>query len=683
MSFRKHRSPHRIPARGSTQIRRRATQGRDMTGETLEVRRVLSAEYQALDGTGNNAAHADWGSTGEDFLRRIPIAYADGISTPAGSNRPSAREISNGVGTQTTAITNDRQLSAMVYAWGQFIDHDIDLTSTATVSEFFNIAVPKGDPYFDPAGTGTQVIPLTRSGFDPATGTAVGNPRQQVNDITAFVDGSMIYGSDSTTAAVLRSFSGGKLNTSSGNLLPLDPATGNTFFKAGDIRANENIELLSMQTLFVREHNRIAQDLASKNPTWNDETLYQEARRRVIAEVQAITYNEFLPALLGSQSIKPYEGYKPNVNPDITNEFATAAFRVGHTMLGDDVEFLDNNGHEIRDAVALSDAFFNPNLLKETGIDPLLKYLASDNAQEIDTQLVDSVRNFLFGPPGSGGLDLASLNIQRGRDHGLADYNSTRAAYGLPKVKSFADITSDPQLQSALQKLYKSVDNIDLWVGGLAEDHVKGSSVGPLFGRIIGDQFARLRDGDRFWYERNFNGPELDKLRHTSLADVIRSNSTITNLQDNVFVFNAQIQGRVFADANSDGKANPGEQGLGGRIVQLIDDTGSVIASTLTKEDGSYRFERLGLGTYQVREIVQAGSPGKAAPLASVTLTKGGAVLGIDLGELPPSKQTPPGNNKPAPPAKPPALGPRTPPSPGALDAVFVDATKPPVRTLR
>src|SRR5262249_8846745 len=162
----------------------------------------------------------------------------------------------------------------------------------------------------------------------------------------------------------------------------------------------------------------------------------------------------FLPALLGPNALSPYRGYRPSVNAGIATEFSTAAFRIGHTLLGNDVEFLDNNGNEIRDAVSLNATFFNPSIVEQTWIDPILKYLSSDRAEEVDTKLVDSVRNFLFGPPGAGGLDLASLNIQRGRDHGLADYNTTREAYGLPRVTSFAQITSDVTVQQKLQELY-------------------------------------------------------------------------------------------------------------------------------------------------------------------------------------------------------------------------------------
>ncbi len=443
-------------------------QQRQVRLESLERRDLFAADLRTIDGTGNNLQHPSWGSSDEQFLRMAPAEYTDGKSTPAGTDRPSARSVSNAIAAQgPESITNDRDMSAFVYAWGQFIDHDLDLTLGATPTENFAISVPTGDPYFDPNGTGTKTIGLTRSIYDTATGTSSSNPRQQVNDLTSFVDGSMVYGSDDATAASLRTFSGGKLKSSAGNLLPTD---ANGQFLAGDIRVNENPELQSLQTLFMREHNRIAGQLAVQNPSLSDEQLYQQARRKVIGEIQSITYNEFLPALLGTGAIKPYAGYNANVNPGIANEFAAAAYRVGHTMVGPDVEFLDNNGNAVHDEVALRDAFFNTSLVEELGIDPVLKYLASDHSQEIDTKVIDDLRNFLFGPPGAGGMDLAALNIQRGRDHGLADYNATRVAYGLKPVRDFADITSDVAVQQALKSTYGNVNNIDLWVGGLAED---------------------------------------------------------------------------------------------------------------------------------------------------------------------------------------------------------------------
>jgi len=380
--------------------------------------------------------------------------------------------------------------------------------------------------------------------------TSAPNPRQHANQISAYLDGSVIYGSDATRAAALRTFSGGLLKTSEGNLMPLNTAglanandarifPDNQLFLAGDVRANENVELSAIHTLFVREHNLLAAGIAAANPGLTDEQLFQAARKIVVAELQAITYREFLPALLGRSAIRPYEGYKPDVNPGIATEFSTAAYRIGHTLINDDVELLDNDGNEIEEPLALAEAFFNPSVLHAVGPDPLLKYLATDSAQEVDTRLVGGLRNFLFGPPGAGGFDLASLNIQRGRDHGLSDYNSVRAAYGLPRVTSFAGITANATIQSKLKELYGSVDAIDLWVGGLSEDHLPGSSVGPTFQKIMADQFERLRDGDRFWYQRIFKGEQLEAIERTQLSDIIRRNTSITKIQDNVFFYDA------------------------------------------------------------------------------------------------------------------------------------------------
>jgi len=604
---------------------------------------MFSVNVRSIDGTFNNLLYAQWGSTDEQLLRRAAADYGDLVSTPAGADRLGAREISNLLAAQPVEnILNDRNLSAMIYAFGQFLDHDLGLTEAGSPREPLPVPVPMGDAYFDPMNTGTQTIRLSRSAFDPATGTSSSNPRQQLNSVTAFIDGSQIYGSDSQRAAALRSFQGGRLKVSDGDLLPFNTAglpndnaiglPAETLFIGGDVRVNENIELTSLHTLFVREHNRLAGQLATRNPRWSDEQIYQQARRLIIGELQAITYNEFLPALLGENALRSYSGYRPFVNPGITTEFSTAAFRLGHSLLGNDVEFLDNFGNEVSEEIPLREAFFNAGLLGETGIDSILKYLASDPAQELDNHVVDEVRNFLFGPPGAGGFDLASLNIQRGRDHGLADYNTVRAAYGLRPAQSFADITSDVSVQQALREAYGNVNNIDLWVGGLAEDHVRGGSVGPLFRRILVDQFERLRDGDRFWFERDLSGRDLQQVRQTTLADVIRQNTTTTNLQDNVFFFHNSIVGRVFMDGNENGRANRGERGLGGIVVELQNVDGQVIASAITASDGGYSFDGLDLGVYRLRVNLPMSMRQTSYYSTAVDLTRGEKIPPMDIG---------------------------------------------------
>ena len=520
---------------------------RNLHLENLEDRLVMSASFASIDGTGNNLDHPEWGSTYEQLLRLTTVEYGDGISTPAGEDRPSAREVSNGVVAQETLVANDRQLTDLVWLWGQFIDHDIDLTENGEPFESMPITVPTGDPYFDPYWTGEQYIDLNRSIYDSSTGDSVGNPRQQINQITAYLDGSVIYGSDEVRAAALRTFSGGRLKTSEGDLLPFNeaglPNAGGTsadLFLAGDVRANENAALTSMHTLFVREHNRIADELADKHPKWSDEQIYQRARAYVVAELQAITFNEFLPALLGEGAIAEYEGYDPNVNPGISNLFSTAVYRFGHSMLSPELMRVDNSGAVIEAGnLSLRDAFFAPGQVIDNGIDSLLAGLARNEAQEIDNMIVDDVRNFLFGPPGAGGFDLASLTIQRGRDHGLADYNQVRIDLGLEPVSSFSDITSDPQLQAKLEAVYGDVNNIDVWVGGLSEDHVAGASVGTLVDTVLVDQFHGLGDGDRFWYQNVFKGRELKQLESTKLSDIILRNTDIQDIRENVFRIDA------------------------------------------------------------------------------------------------------------------------------------------------
>ncbi len=501
------------------------------------------AQFRSIDGSGNNLTNPNWGATNIWLLRESSGAsYFDNRDAPM--PRPNPRTISNGIVAQSGSMVNNRGLTDMVWQWGQFVDHDLDLTDAESPAEAMNIPVPMGDPHFDPLNTGTQVIGFSRSKYDHATGTVAGNPRQQVNEITAWMDASNVYGSDASRAAWLRSGVNGQLKTSAGNLLPFNDGTqpngggpGTSLFVGGDVRANEQAGLTSMHTLWVREHNRLAGELSAANPGWDDDRIYDETRARVGGMMQAITYNEWLPALLGDGAVSPYAGYDSSVDGSISNAFSTAAFRIGHTMLSPELQRLDNDGNPISGgALALRDAFFNPaNITSGGGVEPLLKGLASQEMQEIDAHVIDDVRNFLFGAPGAGGFDLASLNIQRGRDHGLADYNTMRADFGLAPVTDFSDITSDVALQLALQAIYGTVDDIDAWVGGLAEDHVAGGSVGELFRAVILDQFERLRDGDRFWYESLFSGADLEMIDSTTLADVIRRNTGITNLQDNVF----------------------------------------------------------------------------------------------------------------------------------------------------
>ncbi|MGK7929250.1 MAG: peroxidase family protein [Spirulina sp.] len=504
-------------------------------------------EFYSFDGTGNNLDNPDLGGTDTALLNIAPLDYGDGFSTPSGQDRPNARTISNTLSQQNQDTPEPRGLTNLIWAWGQFLDHDLSLTPEDPTQPK-SISVPTGDPFLDPNATGNVIIPLNDSVVIEGTGTDPSNPRQLPNVITTWLDGSNIYGSSEERADFLRTFEGGKLKTSDGNLLPFNDGTQEndnprgldptSLFVGGDVRSNENSVLLTMHNLFVREHNRLAEALAEAHSDWTDEEIFERARQINIAQYQAITYQEYLPTLLGNDAPSPYNGYDSSIDPGISRTFSTAAFRLGHTQLSSEILRLDPEGEVIPEGnLTLADVFFQPaGVIQETGIDAIIRGIVSSSSQRVDNLLIDDVRNLLF-PAGPGGIgrDLSAINLERGRLNGLADYNTIRESFGLERVSSFAEITTDLDKQVKLENLYGSVDDIDAFVGLLAEDLEPGSSVGESIGAILRDQFTRLRDGDRFYYENQFTPEEIEIIEKTTLADIVRRNTDTTVIQDNAF----------------------------------------------------------------------------------------------------------------------------------------------------
>ena len=495
--------------------------------------------YRTIDGTNNNL---DFNTTGSEFTRIGDAHFADGISVPLESVNP--RTVSNQVvGEGDAAVPNAEGVSGMMYAWGQFLDHDLDLSQTDGVNHI-DIAIPIGDPEF-PDGS---VLSMTRAVIDSATGAGTNTAATAVNSITGWLDGSMVYGSTQGVADSLR-LPDGHMRTSEGGNLPLN-ADGTV--AAGDVRAQENPSLTALQTLFVREHNYQVDKLAAEHPDWNGNHLYEQARAIVGAEIASITYNEFLPLLLGSTAPGEYAGYDPTVNPTISEEFAGAAFRFGHSIVSNETERVDENGVVTGPELALRDTFFLPaeQFNADGGADGFLRHLGTDASQAMDARIVDGLRNFLFDPP--VGMDLAAINIQRGHDLGLGTLNETREALGLTPYTSFEQITDDAGTVAALKATFTDVDQIDLWTGGLSEKHVTGGLIGETFGKIIGDQFETLRDGDQYYYENVANGTfdaaSLNEIQHTTLSDIIERVTDTEHMQANSFVFTERHASNVEAE---------------------------------------------------------------------------------------------------------------------------------------
>ncbi|KAK2705306.1 peroxidase-like [Artemia franciscana] len=555
------------------------------------------SKYRTIDGSCNNLINTRWGKSLTILQRISNPDFKDGVWAPRkaknGKDLPSARFVSANVFGDFNNPHKD--ITLMVMQWGQFIDHDLTHVPIFTFqngsgiecctldgkaipenlrhSQCYPIEIPSNDPFYSKFGR--KCMNFVRSLIGTRPDCTFGYA-EQLNQLTHWLDGSMVYGSTKVVAVALRSFRNGRLfvtNSNGREMLPTKPAANkehakadeclaDVCFTAGDGRVNEQPMLTAIHTVFVREHNRVADELAKLNPHWSDEVLYHEARRIVIAEIQHITYKEWLPIILGKDYMKTFKldplpsgyfsDYDPSINPTITNEFAAAAFRMGHSLIQGHIHMIDRrNDH----TVTLSQMFNDPSFMMNPGqVDSLLRGLLEESSQNFDSSITQELTTKLFRGSSAYGFDLAALNIQRGRDHGIPGYNTYRNVCGMKKAKTFEDLSDvfTIQMIRALKRLYRDVDDIDLFVGGIAEMPQTGSLLGPTFLCLVGDQFARLRRGDRFFYDiggqsHSFTQAQLNQLRRSSLARILCDNSDgeLTSLQPDVFKAAAGSNGRV------------------------------------------------------------------------------------------------------------------------------------------
>ncbi|XP_041369551.1 uncharacterized protein LOC121383530 [Gigantopelta aegis] len=573
-----------------------------------------NAKYRTYDGHCNNVNNPKWGASMQPNARLLDPQYSDKSGMPRLYSRypdvngnypylPTPRYVSRRMLLPDDANMTLPDFSNMFQQWGQFTDHDITGTPVHLSNSgkelkccegvhltadnphhphlfqgkpCFPIYIPPGDRHFQ-----RSCMNFARSQAEPRTLKCGAGRREQMNMVTAYHDASQVYGSSRKDMDILRAYNGlGQLIVAENNLLPEDTNQtclkerfGDYCFKAGDLRVNEHPGLTTMHTMFHRQHNRMAANLKIVNPGWDDETLFSETRKIIGAIMQHITFYEWLPMLLGpdimnrlglsvkgSGDFSHYDknyAYDSNMNSRIMNCFSAAAFRFGHTLIPGSFSMGNRK-------VRLHTLFNRPRFIlqnKGNGVNLMCRGLIKDSLQHFDNFFTTSITDHLFEDMEMLSLDLCSLNIQRGRDHGLPPYNDFREKCGLPRLKHFDELVHFyPNRAALLRRAYQHVDDVDLFPGAVSEKPIAGGLVGPTFACIIGEQFRRIKFGDRFWHETSdqragFTVAQIKEIKKMSLARIICDNTDVSFIQHNVFLqpdplFNPRVDCKYVPDIN-------------------------------------------------------------------------------------------------------------------------------------
>lgn len=535
------------------------------TGVECFPGRDFNLKYRRQSGRCNNPMHPTWGSALGSYTRLLPAEYMDGVSLPRWSSLPSARDVSLGVHSGGDDQPHPH-LMALAALFGQFVAHDLSHTPKVELPDGARLKCcdvkyehfhPECFPIKVNDESTARCMEYTRSAPHPGNtheGCRLG-PRQQINQATSYLDLSPVYGISEKTTRTLRKGVGGLLKTQKKNLpmpsIESENCRSNTpafpCFFSGDARVNEHPGLALIHVLFLREHNKVAAQLERLNPHWKDETLFQEARRIVIAELQHITYNEYLPVVLGESALdrwnlRPmttgyFRGYDFRADATLSNAAASVGLLFVAAITPKTLDLIDTrstNSVKSGERTLLS-SFYAPQELYEAGaIDRLIAGATAGHSRKPVPPGLNEVllgRYFHDGKSVEAPVDLAAQLIQRCRDHGLPSYTKWRMFCGLPNATTFDDLRSTISEEAIrrLSHVYGSVAEIDLVTGAFAEAPMEGSVVGPTFSCLLGLTFRNIRIGDRYWYE-NGNSPgsftlkQLEVIRESSMARLLCDN---------------------------------------------------------------------------------------------------------------------------------------------------------------
>ena len=502
-------------------------QGTDYSPSVL-YNLTKNIESRTFDGSSNNKLFPTKGQretvytrTDSSGINNEPPAGYTGDNkatwvTELESRNVGARFISNTVNRQPAKLTHTCKEGAcknsLFTTFGQMCV--LDMTHSTSATEAYDIPIPSGDVQFDKAKTGSESYGFTRSKFVLNERSGV---REQINSNTHFLDAEAVYGYNEAFATAIRKGTGGLLKTSDWGGVPeyseaihatMPPGMANAcpmvtgssatiqtgrdgLYLSGNRRMNSLPQLVAVHTLFVREHNRRANKILELHSDWTDEEIYQKARAWVVALIQCVFYEEYLPLLIGTRV--PAGKYDSTVDPSVDIFAGTVGLRYGHS----EIPSVYGGG---TGAPVLRDSWFHPEdyVYNNASFVKILTAMMESKQEVIDPYIVDDVRHYTFSCDGQPKHDLAARNIQRGRDNGLPSYVEAMRNYGLVPPASIDDITTDETVRARLKLAYgeDGVASIDPWIGALSEQPVAPSALGPLMTKVLLKQFARTRNGE-------------------------------------------------------------------------------------------------------------------------------------------------------------------------------------------
>ncbi|KRZ19197.1 Peroxidasin [Trichinella zimbabwensis] len=478
--------------------------GLDKICPSKPIEECAPGGFRTYSGFCNNVKKPLWGSAFQAFDRMDRASYNDDISEPRkslnNSTLPACDEISRIL--FNSYEKKKSKLSLMVAQWANMIYNDMARIGSNKNEHLEQLDCCGADrnnteclpiENFYISGKKT-CIPYARTMPAPAESCSLGS-RKQSNQVNSFLDASPIYGSMGKRAEFLRTKLNGKLkmahlpnNQEAMLQSPKDfkactESTSKPCFLSGSDTANLFPTLSALHTVWVKQHNQLTLKLKKVNQFWDDERLYQEAKKIVGAQIQHITFNEFLPLVID---------YNINFNPNTLNEYAAAA---GFFFYGLLPEKIVTKYSETK-ATPIRDAFYNPSLLYEQhGILNLIKFLITESSLIPIGQINNEFRQHFLKTNNHAGFDMMAILIQMGRDHGLPPYVVVRQQCSLKKIETFDDlhdVLQTPSDAEKIKKIYFHVNDIDLVIMGFLEKPADGAVVGPTFACILARQFAKV-----------------------------------------------------------------------------------------------------------------------------------------------------------------------------------------------